>query len=331
MKTKAIFSVLCVFVLFFLTASAAFAQEPATQSVPPAQSLVEALHNLGNAPIAVASNLPADPSRRNSAASAPAMNSVQARQQARCQAYGYGCSYSSAQIGYSGGGINPVLGGYGGVFGGRQRTTDINPSVFSDQDPNATLASVLQQELEQRLRQNGNNLVLPATGAEADQLNQLAAEARVGRPEGNAATLLPARYVLHSSYSIYDESVMKRGFDGSALAFPLAIGGWLAPNRTARDILLIGAIGLSQIESTKQTRKVVGILRVQIVDAFTRQVVYSTQGAGAAVNLEMRVLNIGGVQRIAISQTNAEALAWAMVEGLFTREGVRPGGQVAGE
>jgi len=292
-----------------------FCQTPQQANQAP-RTLREALNVVGNEPITVAGNLPADPSKRAASTQDQLFANLTA---ARIQAK------SRYKLG---GGNSSGFGGYGycglGMSGARNHTTEINPAVYSDRNPTGTLSSLIQEQLYLRLRQEGKNVLLPSTGAMSDQLELALQEAGYAQPAGYKPPHIPARYAVLSSYSIFDEKVDKNGFNGAPLGCILASSGWRVGNDVARDIMVIGGGVLSTIDRTRERRTVTLVVRFHLVDLNTRQAVYSTEASTLVENAELSVSNIAGVEHLTLSQTNAEYLAKLGVQSLFTAEGSYP-------
>ncbi len=218
--------------------------------------------------------------------------------------FGYG-GYS--RIGFPG---RYGYGGYGGVlFGG------YDFPVHSDVDPSATLGRVLQTQLTQSFKSWGLNVVAPATGSGASDLDLLDVEARTGKNSGiwGNHTWESARYVITASYAVKDEDVQTRGFDGTGPAIAAQQIGWRLGNQTTRDVVTIGAEVLSQVQVLRQRRKVMMALYVSILDAKTRQILYAAEGTGALDAREISVTSVAGVYRVGMRHPNAELLARQMV------------------
>ena len=278
------------------------------------RTLREALNVVGNEPITVAGNLPADPSKRAVSTQDQRFANLTAQRLQAKSRYTLGGRSGFGGYGYCGLGMS-----------GRNHTTEINPSVYSDHNAPATLSSLIQEQLYLRLRQEGKNVLVPSTGPMADQLELVLQEADYGQPKGYVPPHIAARYAVLSSYSIFDEKVDKNGFNGAALGCILASSGWRVGNNTARDIVVIAGGVVSTIDKTRERRTVTMVVRVHIVDLNTRRAVYSTEASTFVKNVELSVSNIAGKESLSLSQTNAEYLAKLGVDNLFTNEGSYPG------
>ncbi|OGE74506.1 MAG: hypothetical protein A3K06_01175 [Candidatus Doudnabacteria bacterium RIFCSPHIGHO2_01_52_17] len=190
-------------------------------------------------------------------------------------------------------------------------------AVLSGQNPAASLSAIVQRQLMDQLVRYGKNVRLSSTGPAAT-IQELI------RKETRNKDFMSPRFVITTEWSIYDEKVGKSGFQGLIPGLLLATSGVLArQDPRLRQIFILGGIGTATTQRRKETRTVISVLNLQIVDV-TGQLLYTTEAATKMEKMEFYTLAVGGYTRSEISQTSAGALARALVDRLFTAERIFP-------